>query len=99
MFPKNMEQQHVKLIDMLSAVVLRLDRLDELTTEIEAMAKRHAGYSLKPDYYRLVGNKLLWILEKWLGNDWNPSVKAAWTEVYTMLANTMINAGKHKVRT
>jgi hemoglobin-like flavoprotein len=96
LFPKDMEPQYVKLIDMLSAVVSRLERLDELTKEIEAMAERHAGYGVKPDHYRIVGDALLWTLEKGLGNDWNPAVKAAWTEAYTVLADTMINASYGK---
>jgi nitric oxide dioxygenase len=97
MFPKDMEPQYVKLIDMLSAVVSRLDRLDELTEEIEAMAERHVGYGVKPDHYRLVGEALLWTLEKGLGNDWNPAVKASWLEAYTVLSDTMINASHGKV--
>ncbi len=97
MFPKDMEPQYVKLIDMLSAVVSRLDRLDELTDEIAAMAERHVGYGVKPEHYKLVGEALLWTLEKGLGNDWTPAVKAAWTEAYTVLADTMINASHGKV--
>jgi hemoglobin-like flavoprotein len=29
---------------------------------------RHTGYGVKPDHYRLVGNALLWTLEKGLGS-------------------------------
>lgn len=97
MFPKDMEAQYVKLIDMLNYVVARLDRPDELTENIAAMAERHVGYGVKPGHYKLVGDALLWTLEKGLGNDWNPAVKDAWTEAYTLLADAMINAGNRKV--
>jgi hemoglobin-like flavoprotein len=92
MFSKDLQPQYTKLMDMLTAIVSRLDRLHELTDEIAAMAERHVGYGVKPEQYRLVGEALLWTLEKGLGNDWNPKVKAAWTEAYTVLADTMVNA-------
>ncbi len=92
MFPRDMEPQYVKLMDMLSAIVARLDRLEELSEEIAAMAERHVGYGVKPEHYKLVGEALLWTLEKGLGTDWTPTVKAAWTEAYTVLSDTMIKA-------
>jgi hemoglobin-like flavoprotein len=92
MFPSNMQQQYQKLIDMLNAVVTRLDRLDELTEEIAAMAQRHAQYGVRPAHYKLVGNALLWTLQKGLGNDWTNEVKTAWVTCYTILAGTMISS-------
>jgi nitric oxide dioxygenase len=92
MFPTNMQQQYQKLIDMLNAIVIRLDRLDELTEEIAAMAKRHVDYGVRPAHYKLVGNALLWTLQKGLGDDWNSEVKTAWVTCYTILADCMINS-------
>ena len=92
MFPKYMNEQYAKLIDMLSTIVARLDHLDDLTNEITAMARRHIQYGVKPDQYRLVGNALLWTLEQGLGGDWNDEVKEAWSLCYNTLANTMIAA-------
>jgi len=92
MFPKQMDEQYKKLINMLSIIVARLDHIDELTADIEAMAQRHAGYGVKPEHYRLVGSALLWVLEHGLGKDWNDDVKEAWQNCYTLLADTMINA-------
>jgi hemoglobin-like flavoprotein len=92
MFPTNMEQQYQKLIDMLNAVVIRLDKLDELTEEITTMAQRHVQYGVRPAHYKLVGTALLWTLQKGLGNDWNEEVKNAWATCYKILADTMINS-------
>jgi nitric oxide dioxygenase len=96
MFPKDMEPQYVKLMDMLNAVVARLDKLDELTDEIAAMAERHIGYGVKPNHYKMVGEALLWTIEKGLGKDWTEPVKDAWTEAFTILSKTMINASHGK---
>jgi nitric oxide dioxygenase len=92
MFPANMQQQYQKLIDMLNAVVIRLDKLDELTEEIAAMAQRHVQYGVRPAHYKLVGNALIWTLQKGLGDDWNEEVKTAWATCYKILADTMINS-------
>lgn len=89
MFPANMQQQYQKLIDMLNAIVIRLDKLDELTEEIAAMAQRHVGYGVRPAHYKLVGSALLWTLQKGLGEDWNDEVKDAWIKCYTTLSDTM----------
>lgn len=92
MFPQQMEEQYKKLMDMLSIVVARLDRLDELADTIAEMAQRHVQYGVRPAHYKLVGNALLWTLEQGLGNDWTTAVKEAWIKCYTSLAETMINA-------
>lgn len=93
MFPKSLDAQYVKLMDMLSILVARLERMDELKNDIAALAKRHVGYGVKPWHYKLVGSALLWTLEQGLGSDWNDNVKDAWTSFYTVISDTMINAG------
>ena len=92
MFPKEMNQQYQKLIDMLSTIVGRLDNLEELSSDIAAMAQRHVAYGVKPAQYQKVGEALLWTLEQGLGKDYTPEVQEAWTKCYTTLADAMINA-------
>ena len=90
MFPINMTDQYRKIIDMINVVVSRLDRIDELTDDIAAMAERHVGYGVKNVHYALVGNALLWTLEKGLGKDWTTDVKAAWAACYQLLTDVMV---------
>lgn len=92
MFPKEMNQQYQKLIDMLSTVVGRLDNLEDLSGDIAAMAQRHVAYGVKPAQYQKVGEALLWTLEQGLGKDFTPEVKEAWTKCYTTLSDAMIAA-------
>ncbi len=96
MFPKDMNAQYKKLMDMLSTIVMRLDNFDKISADIEAMGLRHASYNVKPSQYALVGEALLWTLEKGLGNGWNEEVKEAWTTCYNALAEIMINASSNK---
>lgn len=77
---------------MLSMIVGRLNNLEELTEDISEMAKRHAGYGVKPEHYKIAGDALLWTLHQGLGPDWDDEVKEAWANCYQMLASTMIAA-------
>jgi hemoglobin-like flavoprotein len=97
MFPESMEAQHHKLINMLTAIVCRIDDLDAMAEDIKNLALRHTGYGVKPDHYRLVGNALLWTLEKGLGSSWNEKVKDAWRAFYEMISAMMISASRGQV--
>jgi len=86
------EEQSKKLIDMLSTVIGRLDRIDEVTEDIRQLALRHVGYGVKAEDYKAVGKALIWTLQQGLGNDWTPEVEEAWVSCYKILSDTMINA-------
>ena len=96
MFPKKMNDQYNKLMDMLSVIIARLDRMDELNNDIAAMARRHARYGVRPAHYKLVGNALLWTLRQGLGQDWTLDAEQAWTKCYSNLADTMMRATELK---
>lgn len=97
MFPKTMDAQYRKLTDTLSSIVCRLSDKALLTKDIQSIALQHKDYGVKPDHYRLVGNALLWTLEKGLGKDWNEKLKEAWHSCYEMIAGMMIAAGREQV--
>jgi len=92
LFPRQMEEQYKKLINMLSIMVARLDHIDDLSADIAAMAERHVRYGVKPEYYPLVGKALLWALQNGLGKDWTREVEIAWQNCYDILAGKMIKA-------
>ena len=96
MFPKKMDEQYTKLMDMLSVIIARLDRMDELNEDIAAMARRHVHYGVRPAHYKLVGNALLWTLRQGLGQDWTIDLEQAWTKCYSNLADTMMRATELK---
>lgn len=94
LFTVSREEQAKKLIDMVNVVIMRLDRLSELTEDIRQLAIRHVQYGTRPEHYDLVGQALLWTLERGLGKDWTPELAQAWTKCYTLLATTMIGAAE-----
>lgn len=92
MFHISTGEQSKKIVEMLNIIVGRLDRLNELTEDIRQLAIRHVGYGVKPEHYQAVGAALLWMLEQGSGKDWNDEVKDAWTNCYSLLSQTMIDA-------
>jgi len=58
------------------------------------LGKRHAGHGEKEAHYATVGAALLRTLGQGLGTAFTPAVKAAWTEVYGVMAQVMQDAGK-----
>ena len=85
----NMAAQRGKLVQALRLAVEGLDDLDGLVPVIEDLGRRHVGYGVKASHYDTVGAALLWTLERGLGQAWTAETKAAWTEVYGLLAGVM----------
>lgn len=98
MFSKTtMPEQSKKLLTMLSYVIVKLDKLEDILDDVAKLAQRHEGYGVKAEHYTAVGKALLFTLEQGLGTQWNEELKAAWTEVYIVLSEAMINAVKVEV--
>src|SRR5580765_8635795 len=92
MFRGDMTEQRKKLMQMLTAAVKGLDRLDQLVPVVEDLGRRHAGYGVADAHYDTVGAALLWTLEKGRGKAFTPEVREAWVTVYGVLASTMKSA-------
>jgi hemoglobin-like flavoprotein len=94
MFRAPIAEQSRKLLSMIGYVISKLDSLEHIIDEIGKLAKRHAGYGVQEEHYTLVGDALLWTLEKGLGHHWNEEVKTAWVTCYGILSGAMISASK-----
>ena len=92
LFKGDMKQQGAKLMSMIGTAVNGLDDLNSIVPAVQNLGKGHVGYGVKDSHYDTVGASLLETLEAGLGDDFTPAVKDAWTEVYTLLANTMKEA-------
>ena len=64
MFRGDMKEQRKKLMQMLTAAVKGLDRLDELVPVVEDLGRRHARYGVTDEHYDTVGAALLWTLDR-----------------------------------
>jgi hemoglobin-like flavoprotein len=89
LFPDDLTEQRKKLMATLTIVVNGLDNMDSILPAAAALAKRHVAA-----HYSVVGDALLWTLEKGLGRSWTPDVAAAWASAYAALSGFMINAAR-----
>jgi len=89
LFPADLRDQKRKLMQMIATAVGGLNHLDRIVPAVKALGARHSGYGVTAAHYAVVGEALLWTLERGLGEAFTPEVGAAWTKVYGVLAATM----------
>jgi len=92
MFGTDMTEQRKKLMQMLGAAVMGLNRLDQLVPVVEDLGRRHARYGVKDAHYSTVGEALLTTLALALGEAFTMEVQQAWATVYSFLTLTMRKA-------
>ena len=88
-FRVNLEQQVRKFMEMLTMIVVGLDRMEETIPVVRSLGARHAGYGVTDQHYDTFAEALLWTLEQGLGAAFTPAVKSAWVKVCTLLAGEM----------
>jgi len=94
LFKGDMKEQGERLMNMINIAVNALNRLEDVVPAIQAMGRRHKDYGVQRAHYDTVAQALLWTLGQGLGPAFSPDVKDAWTQVYTLLATTMIEASE-----
>jgi len=92
LFPSDLTEQKQKLMATIATAVGSLNNLEDIVPVVQDLGVRHIAYGVKPEHYDTVGGALLWTLEQGLTEAFTPEVKAAWAEVYTVLAATMKDA-------
>jgi nitric oxide dioxygenase len=89
LFPADLRGQKQKLMQMIATAVGGLNDLNQLVPAVKALGARHSSYGVTTEHYWLVGEALLWTLERGLGQHFTPEVRSAWAKVYHVLAATM----------
>jgi nitric oxide dioxygenase len=89
LFKSDMEVQGKKLMDTLALAVATLDNAERLALFLEETAVRHNSYGATPERYKLVGEALLWMMEKQLKNEFTPDLRTAWIELYRHISHSM----------
>lgn len=94
LFRGDMKAQRRKLMQLIASTIDSLDRLDVLRPALRRLGARQALHGARDEHYAFAGKAMLWALEKGLGPEFTPMVKGAWTRLFTVLANTMLD-GAH----
>ena len=77
------------------SAVAGLRDITSLVPTLVQLAERHSDFRVLPEHFPVVGEALLWTLEKGLGGKWTREVKAAWEEVWSTIVSVMAPALAH----
>lgn len=91
-FSKHGPLQYVKFINLLHQFIMLLDRLPELSIEIQMLAFRLHQHKMKPADYPKVGETLIWTFKKALGEDFDDHTESAWQNYYQYVVQELLNA-------
>ena len=94
LFPVDMERQHLKLMDMIAAIVGAIEHRDLFQSILRRSGRDHAGFGAKPVHFVAFGDALLWGLEQQFGAAFTPEQREAWTLLYGAVQREMIGAAE-----
>ena len=89
-----MERQHLKLMDMIAAIVGALDKGELFHSLIRHTGRQHAQFGVKSSHFVAFGNALIWGLEQQFGDAFTPELKEAWVTLYDAVQSEMMRAAK-----
>jgi hemoglobin-like flavoprotein len=82
LFSSDMERQHLKLMDMIAAIVGALDNREMFQSIISHSGRQHAQFGARPFHFAAFGDALIWGLEQQFGSAFTPEMKEAWITLY-----------------
>jgi len=86
----SVERQGQMLVAAIGKIVKSLDYPEILEKDLIALAKRHIGYGLEPQYFVHFGSAFMYMLQKSFGDYWNTDLEDAWKNVYQEVAEVMM---------
>lgn len=94
LFKSDLTAQGAKLMNAIGMVVASLDRIEQVLPQVQEMAVRHVAYGVEDRHYAVVGDALIWTLDKGLGDQFTPAARDAWLKAYDTLSGAMITAAR-----
>ena len=92
LFPEDLSEQKKKLMAALKVLVNSLRAPEKVVPIVEDLGKRHKDYGVVDEHYVHVAEALMWTFEQGLGPALTDEVRQAWTDLYSIVATTMIEA-------
>ncbi|GIV40595.1 MAG: hypothetical protein KatS3mg033_2395 [Thermonema sp.] len=95
LFKGNVEEQGQKLVNVLTLVASKLDKLELIRQEVKALAERHKQYNVKPEYYLPFINLLLSVLAEAMGDKWTETTDQAMRKIMFVMMEAVIEHMMH----
>ena len=94
LFKGDMTHQGQRLMAMIGSALQLLDRPAALLPVLRSLGARHAGYQVREQHYDTVGAALIQTLEQGLGAAFTAEARAAWVDLYAVIASTMLEGAR-----
>ena len=91
MFPSDMSNQRLKLVQALALVGGHADRIDDVAPALKNLGVKHVAYGVEPEHYGAVKEALMATLDKMLGEGFTPELREAWSETIDAVAGHMLD--------
>lgn len=98
LFPVNLEVQRGRFLRALVHVVQMVDRPDDLVPFLRQLGRDHRKFGVLAEHYDAMGTALIAALRHFAEEKWTPAVESAWTDAFTLIARTMIEAADAEQR-
>ena len=92
LFRNDMKAQGMKLMSALTLVVQSLGHLESIMPVARKLAIDHVSDGVEARHYPIVGEALIWTLDKGLGKAFTDDVREAWQKAYGLLSAAMTEA-------
>jgi hemoglobin-like flavoprotein len=86
-FGDNLAEHFSFLHEMLSQLVSRIDRPDQLLITCSRIARNNAALGMNGKFYEWYGHALIWTLRQGAGADWNMETEQSWISYYKYLVD------------
>jgi hemoglobin-like flavoprotein len=90
----DLERQHLKLMDMIAAIVGALDKRELFQSLITHSGRQHAQFGVKSSHFVAFGDALIWSLEQQFGPAFTPELREAWIALYDAVQYKMMRAAQ-----
>jgi hemoglobin-like flavoprotein len=89
MFDGDITTQACKLVAVISFVISKLHRIEDIFPDLQDIGAKHKQYRIPDNWYDVVGNCLVEALKEESGNTWNDDIEGEWRELYRLLKAQM----------
>ena len=92
LFVGDIEQQRMKLMDMIAALVGSLDERPLFQSIVTNSGRKHARFGVQPSQYVAMGEALMWSLECKFGASFTSELRESWRALYATVQLEMLRA-------
>jgi hemoglobin-like flavoprotein len=90
MFDEDINQQACKLAAVVSFVVAKLHRLEDIFPDLKSIGSKHEKYNIPLAWYDVVGQCLIDAIKEESRDSWNDHIGDTWLTLYNILKEQML---------